>query len=852
MEPVTLTALYLASTMLSTMYGMQRNRREQQKARQRLEDQRKKGSGHLVNSKSTGVAKALNYGRIRVGLNWTYLYSSGNRNKYLHIIGDIGEGPIHGIVRQDGTAFTDTATEFPSSNPPLLYLDGELWTTKWSDHVYAEFFDGSATQNVCATLAAATTAQEWTHPKRRTAYLYVRLEYDPDKFQQIPELTVEIFGLKLYDPTADSIAYSNNFALMAYDMLTRPSTRGGLGLDNWHAAPPADPRIDIASFETARAYCATKGWAGGIRIDDPQLYFADQFALVTDCFRGEPIYSEALLKMRFRDLNHESIALDVAEEDVVVDGSGRSTLRIRPRADLFDLPNAIEVEFFNSDLKYHRDKYQVTDSTALSADGDMRKITRSLLGLNTLDAVQPMAGYYLERERYGHTADLQLRDAFYELEVMDVIRLTHSMPGWDDRPLRIVGMSIEGNTVALRCEEEDEDLYDDLYNPSALTWKTTSYPNPSDAVSGVINVTIVEEQVGVRLRSYTRIVVDFDAPAEATYAWWEYAEIWLRIDRDIDGTWTEGDWRYMTRSENGYVIEGVEEGATYNVKIRSVNIWGGKEDFDNAYVASLQVIGVDDSPSDLSSVTAVANGDSVSIYATPLDDDDIDGYEIRLGSAWLGALFVSYNKAPSLRLNGVRPGTHTFWMSPKGNNGLYSANPVSAACRVFVPPGFTSAHTWEWDYTTGTFDNAEMEVYDSDNCLRCSHTDDVLTGTWTSATYDMGSIKTVRTWGDFLTVLVASTSTWDGVVPDPYTWNDISAASLSWAKIFAPSAAATVQATLQYSEDNVTYTDVDWFEILCAECYARYIKVVITITDPNSESVIYIRPLNMAAYTGPS
>ena len=160
--------------------------------------------GHLTSDCSTDWILPLLLGRCRTGTNRVFASTTGANNQYLHLVLAIGEKPIHGIARQDGTTFTSTGTQFPASNPPLLYLDGELWTSKWgTDYVYAEFFNGSATQNACSTLRGYDSS--WNDPLRHTAYLYLRLKFSLDKWQGIPDVTVVADGLQLYDPTADSI-----------------------------------------------------------------------------------------------------------------------------------------------------------------------------------------------------------------------------------------------------------------------------------------------------------------------------------------------------------------------------------------------------------------------------------------------------------------------------------------------------------------------------------------------------------------------------------------------------------------------------------------------------------------------
>lgn len=817
--------------------------------------------GLLANTKTTEAVLPLIYGKCRVGINIVYIGTSGTDNQYLYIVGELGEGPINGIAQEDGV--------------DQVFLDGELWTKWGSSYVHYEIFTGTATQNVCATLNSAIP--EFTDPMRYTAYIYVRLKYDKDKFVQMPDITVTIEGLKLYDPDADTTAYSNNCALAVYDMLTRPSVRGGLGLDAWGGPVPGNPRIEVAAIESARAYCAAKGWTANMPINqnDP---VTDNIQLILNCFRGGIIYSENKFKLKFRDLNYEGAPVMALDENDVLASGNESSLRLKPNADLFSRPNAIKVTFLNAAKKHIEDVYVFSDSAAIAADGDYREREIKILGLSNLSDIQKMAYYYLERWRWGSMANLDVVSRALALEPYDLVSLTHNLPGWDEQTLRVItpGIDAAGN-VQLTALEEKSELYDDDYNPAPSNqWHDTNLPDPLAAVASVINVSHAEEVYFYRGRSFTRWKIDFDPPLPASFPFWDYAEIWVKI-----GT---GDWRYMTKSTSDYILDPVEEGEAYYVKIRSVSIHGVKEDFNSAQTVSKTIVGKTAAPTDLVAMTAIANGDSVTIFATPITDPDIEGYEVRLGAAWDGGIFISFNKNCSLRLNGVRPGTHTFWMAPKDNAGNYAETPVSATTTVFVPPGYSELATygsWAWDYTAGTHDNTEHTTYSGEDALKCSHVSvstqigywpagywpenffpenywqylpgplsEALTGTWTSPTYDMNSIEKVRVWGDFRTDFISTDTTWDGVAPNPITWDDLGA-DKTWNQIFQPAQAGQIRASLLHSPDNSNWDEIVFFELLCAEVEARYIKVEIEITDPTMDSNLYVRELNMLAYTGP-
>ena len=792
--------------------------------------QKKVKTAYQLNTRSSQQPLPVLYGQFRIGVNKTFLHVT---NPYLYMICELGEGPINGIVREDDSIYSTIGTELPSDNPPLIYLDDKLWT-EYGDTVYIEFFNGASDQSICSTLQTAT--EKWDQTLRYTSYLMVRLEYDRDKFNSEPEVTVEIQGTKIYNPVTTVTEYSNNAALCSYDYITRSSQRGGIGIGS--------ARIGIPSLSTAIDYCTAKGWTCNMPIGDNQAV-SDNLELIFANFRGDIIQSANLLKIRFLDLNYESVVMSLGESDVIRADVMFSSLEIT-QPDTGARPNMIRATHLSSEKKYKPDDIITSSAEAIATEGDVREVAINLLGLSEPELVQKMSNYYLERLRLNKQVSFVGGSRCMALEPLDLVYFDHTMPGWTDKLLRVLSCPINGDhTVSLTLIEESATLYDDIYNLTTHDWDDTDLPGPLDTVWSVVGVSYEEEVYYYRNRSFTRLNIDFDAPAAADYPWWDFAEIWLKIG--------SGEWRYMTRSDTNYSVDPVEEKETYYCKIRSVSIFGLKEDFDSCTTITQTIVGATDAPGSLSAIVAIANGDSVTIYGTPLTGPDIEGYEIRLGISWMGGIFISFNKNISLRLNGVRPGTHTFWGAAKNNGGFYSSTPVSATVVVFVPPGYSELATygsWAWDFSAGTFVNTQQVTYDGADSLKCSHTAGVLTGTWTSPTADLNAIVKVRVWGDFRIGFVSSATTWGGVYA-ANTWATIGLTK-SWSEIFSPTTASQLRATLRYKQlVGDAWSEITFFELLCAEVEAQYVSVVITIVDPSLDANLYLKELNILAYEGP-
>jgi hypothetical protein len=669
--------------------------------------------GQLINTESTSENLCLPYGRCRVGINRVFRDFSDTDNEYLHVVGTIGEGEIEGVVQVDGT-------------DQIWLGDTLINDALFSGLVSYEIFTGTSNQDICTTLKTAIPT--WDEYMPNTAYIYMKLKHDSNVFHGLPQITVLIDGVKVYNPSTGVTEYSNNPALCARDFIVRSSRRGGMGFSS--------SRLDESTFTAAATYCTAKGWTIGLPITEDQSA-SDNMSQILSCFRGALIYSGTLYKLKYKDLNYETSVMDVDESDVIFDGNN-STLRIS-QPSIFDTPNGINIKFLNSELNYQGDDLVLSDPELIDNDGgDYREETITIKGINSVTNAMKMAAYFLERMRYNKTAEFGAISKLLALEPLDLINFTHEIPGWVDKQLRVTGMGFnpEGN-VQLNFVEEDESYYDDEYDVSEHEVPDTNIIKPSTPPPSVTDVTLTETLSAFRLRSFTRLNITFSPPASSTYPYWKWVKVWIRIGYS-------GVYKHITSVVDSYFIDPVTEGETYYIKLQSVNIWDTEENIDDTPEYSHTIVGVTDPPATLTNFTAVATNDLVTLMAPePTNKNDIKCYEVRIGgNAWIGATFFGFYDSPIVRIGGVKPGTHLFWMSVLGTNELYSTTAKYATCTVFFPVGYgnPAANTWAWDFSLGLHQNTEKTTYGGDNALKCSH--DNITGSNLIVNGDFDSVIT--------------------------------------------------------------------------------------------------------------
>lgn len=679
--------------------------------------------GDMVTGRDSQKSIPLVYGQRRVGLNQVYISTSGTDNKYLHIVGIIGEGEIDSIVETDGVK--------------QIFLDDKLYTKythKGTSLVYYELFTGASDQAVCTTLKNATSGKSdaWDDPLRNTAYIYIRLTHNRDYFLSVPNITVEVKGLKVLDTRTSTTAWSDNPALIAYDYMIRTSQRGGMGINS--------TRITTSSVDDAANYCDADGWKCNY-IQGELKPSIDCLADILATFRGDVIYSQCAFKFVYRDMANESVAMNLTGADVAEYGS-ISSLKIK-QPSVFNTPNAVNVKYPNRDNKYITDDYVLEDSTAITGDGDYREMEVILAGVTESSNAQKLASYHLEKERINKQVSFTGHSRLLALEPHDLITLTHDIPGWEAKILRVGSVTMSQDAIPnIAAIEESSLFYDDIFDISTRSWHDTVYPDPfSTSIPDVTNVSLSEEYYDYASRTFTRLKVDFDPPASTTYPYWDHAEIHVSYDGG-------SVYKNIGNSNSDFVLDPVEEGLVYYVKICSVNIWGVKQDLGSCYSGVKLIDGKTTVPTTPQPITAVASGDVIIITTELITDPDIIGYEVRLGSAWAGSVYFGIYQGTQIRMAGIKPGTYTLWMAPKDNRGNYSSTKLTGDVTVFYPSNYADQATWLWDFGThGTFSNAKATQYTGATVLKCKHddTDQLLNSGFASGIADWSTSNVVCT-----------------------------------------------------------------------------------------------------------
>lgn len=203
-----------------------------------------------VQAQSATNSRTIIYGRTRVGNQFTYAETTGDKSQIFHII-CVHAG--HEIDGYEEIYFDDKLVANSSGVQPVgwpgAWISGS-WSIQapYTDKTTIEFFDG--TQTAACTSMIAASAGGWTsaHKLLGVAYTHIALTYDETAFPAgLPTVKAVIRGKRVLDTRTGLIAWSSNPAMCIRDYMLTPVGFGGMGCDT--------DEINEPSFVTAANIC---------------------------------------------------------------------------------------------------------------------------------------------------------------------------------------------------------------------------------------------------------------------------------------------------------------------------------------------------------------------------------------------------------------------------------------------------------------------------------------------------------------------------------------------------------------------------------------------------------------------
>ncbi len=759
----------------------------------------------MANTRDSRQPLRVVYGTNRVGGNDVFISTTGASNNNLWIVQTLSEGTCNGIHQINGV--------------PQVFLGDKLYN-QFGSKVQWWFHDGNPDQVVDANLHAAIPA--WTDTLRNTCYIVWKLTYDQNYFTSLPERTVILEGLKIKDIRTGLTSFSNNAALALYNYLT--NTRYGAGR--------SEIEFDSESWISGINYCDTKGWTfdGVLTLQGQNMQsIIDE---IRTHFRGDITWFDGKIMLKCADLNYESACMNLLDEHIAVDEGGKTQITIS-QPGKFDIPNGLRVSFVDITKNYIPDEILIGDDYGVISD-------LSLPGCVDRSLAAVLGSYFLERMRLNRTIVGVFRDDAAKLEPYDIVNFTSTKLNIENQLMRVRDSNLlPGGQIELSLQYENSELYDDDYDVDIDSVYECTLPQPTDEPPNVVNVAFVEEKFVVQDKTYIRLKLSWEYLS--TYPFIDHAKIMV----SSDGV---SFFDYAT-VKMGCTFAPTQVGDTWYFKVIPYNIWGVSRNLTNVTIHSYTVIGQALYPSTPQNAHYLINGNILYLAWDIVTDDDILGYEIRLGDTWQEATLVAFVEGPAKSFPGIKPGTFTFLVCAKNRRGLYSLIPATITVSSYDPFGYSQHSSFDDDFTGGSHYDTERYNHPVQGyVLRVQ--EGHLTGYWESGVHDLTEVVKARVWIEYFKYIDFNTGDkWNIFFEEEDKWTDKLTEDMTWMEAFGVESVGSLTMSLMWSVDNINWSEVQRAEIMSMELEARYLKYRIYLTNPNTEISMMVKdPSTLKAY----
>jgi hypothetical protein len=610
-----------------------------------------------ITARSSNATRKLIYGETRVGGTFAFIEATDN-DQYLHLVIVLA---AHELEQFTTVFFNDEA----------LTLSGSNVTSPSKYNGLADIYPvtvGNAS-NIPAPLLALSN---WTSNHKLTdqGYLYARLEFDPDAFEQgLPNISAKVKGRKIYDPRTSTTAWSENPALVIRDYLT--DTVYGLG------ATAAE--IDDASFIAAANVCEESvTLSGGGTQDrytfngvvDTQNTPRSNLEQMLTALNGSLYYSNGKWSLRAGAYVTPTVTLD--EDDLA------SGLTVTTAISARDSFNAIKGQFVSPASDYQATDYPaITSGTFETEDnGERRYLNLDLPFTDNAARAQRIAKQILFKNRQEISLRAKFKMNAFQFQVGDTVMITNARLGFTQKVFEIVSwkLNFDVNEVTVDCEltETNSAVYDWSAEETAFAQDNTTLPDPFTIPAPTITPSDTLELFNQQAIS----VLIVDVASTSIYA--RQFEVEAKLS-------TETIYKSLgIAAGQRFTLTNVKAGGVYDIRARSINSLGIKSPFATT---THTIVGQAAAASDVTNFSVNVVGSNADLSWTASTDADLSHYIIRHSPLTTGATFNNaqtvVKKVPRPTNTVVTPAkTGTYFVTAVNKFGGQSLNADSSVVLV--------------------------------------------------------------------------------------------------------------------------------------------------------------------------
>lgn len=418
-----------------------------------------KDPGVMVNVQDNVASIPIIYGRRRIAGRQVYVATSGQNNKYLHIVHAIAEGEIQEIER---IVFGDNEIVFDGSVTPMTTASGTLAASqargRFKNFVSLEWRLGTTTQTAFSDLVASTAAQEgnWTtdHRGLGIAMVHIKILYDKEKMNQVPTVTFDIKGKKCRT-FAGTYVYSDNPADALLDYLTNETYGKGLSIND--IDQPSYTEVYnycneiITLYTDASAVTGKRYLCNGYLNPDVPVF--DNIKDILSSCNGYLLWGAG--KYKFKVLKEEANTGFTFDESNII---GAINMELGSKEVLC---NRVKAHFYNSGLDFAEDLaiYEDADLKDREDNGEWLEREISLPFVSDYTRALMLAKQTLQQSRRATTISFIAAPNALEVEVGDHVWFSHPYLGFQDN-YRVMGMVLNPDkTVSVTLVQYDDEIY---------------------------------------------------------------------------------------------------------------------------------------------------------------------------------------------------------------------------------------------------------------------------------------------------------------------------------------------------------------------------------------------------------
>lgn len=579
--------------------------------------------GLLTNVRQPAAPWDIIYGETRKGGTITHIESTGDKNKYLHMIITLAG---HEVAELGDIYVNDSVVTVDENH----YVTSEPWVKgSNTDYIYIRKFTGASNQNIYSTLSGITDGPTFLNEAesntpsnfkgRGVASLYVRLKYDREVFASgIPNITCVVKGKKVYDPRTGVTAYSDNAALCIRDYLISE-----YGLNT------PESTIDDTYFSTAATDCDTNSGSGadnkfrigGVVSTDKNLRTNLQ-DMVGSCV-GSLYYSAGKFKLIVGVYSPpvKSLGLD----DL------RSEISLNTKSSRRDNFNSVQGTFIWSGVDdgsgnagdwTQTDYPPITSPTFVTEDNEYENPLQLDLPLTTQSATaQRIAKQTLFRAREQMQLSAEFGMNAFDLEVGDTVSLTIDRYGFDSKEFEVISWGFSANQdagdlrVTLGLKETSAAAYSWDGEEEDIISNNSNLPSPNVGLT----ITNLTASAGGRTQGdgtfINSAILNWD---DVTNAYLDYYDIEWK---------TVSDTAYSATTSNLSIIElsPLIDGIQYTFRVRAVNMSGFRGEWSEVLLTGG---GDTTAPSVPTSVSATGGFRYITISWTNPPETDLNYVEV--------------------------------------------------------------------------------------------------------------------------------------------------------------------------------------------------------------------------------